>query len=146
MLTLLLAHSVFVTPEEAKTLDGDLWLHEETGLYISAITVVHDLHCVNMIRKFMAPDYYDLGPRGPAKVHIEHCLDALRLSVMCHGDMTPIPTIHDENRGPGGFMPEFRTVHTCRDYQTIREWTMGRDVENPDTRKQHAQKLGSHIV
>jgi hypothetical protein len=42
----------------------------------------------------------------------EHCFDALRLSLMCSGDMTLIPIKWSINRG--WIVPEFETVHTCR--------------------------------
>ncbi|KAF4556689.1 Hypothetical protein D9617_1g085680 [Elsinoe fawcettii] len=49
---------IFVTPKEREEMGVDLWLDPDTGLHVGLLSVMHDLHCVNMIRKSLSPEYY----------------------------------------------------------------------------------------
>ena len=60
---------------------------------------------------------------------VEHCIDGLRESIMCAGDMTFIPVRWSKNRH--WILPIFQTEHTCRDYNALKEWTRDRDAQNP---------------
>lgn len=72
-------------------------------------------------------------------IRLEHCLDGLRRSLMCHADMTFIPVRWSENRG--WIMPIFDTVYTCRDYDAMKRWTRDRDAADPKTYPQNAKRL-----
>ncbi|KAJ5360007.1 hypothetical protein N7517_009198 [Penicillium concentricum] len=92
----------------------------EYQAYETGLDAVHQLHCINQIRKAYAPEYYgalDKSPHG-TKIHIgssssidifcasiggdrlyteltfgiqkDHCLDYLRQSIQCSADMTPV--------------------------------------------------------
>ncbi|KAH9900312.1 hypothetical protein F4778DRAFT_782416 [Xylariomycetidae sp. FL2044] len=124
------AVEIFVTPEEQELLGGDLFMDEETGLYIAE----------NFIRKSLYPDYYHkMTSHETWRPHLEHCLDAVRLSLMCAGDMTLIPVKWSENRS--WIMPIFETVHTCRDFDALRAWAFARDATNDDTFRENAARL-----
>ena len=60
---------------------------------------------------------------------------------MCNGDMTFIPVKWSENRG--WIMPEFETVHTCRDYENLRIWSINRDAADPDRYPGNAERLNA---
>ncbi|OCL05572.1 hypothetical protein AOQ84DRAFT_273195, partial [Glonium stellatum] len=83
------------------------------------IEVFHSLHCLNMIRKEIYRDYYaDLISMRPFwKIHIEHCLEALRQNIMCTSDLTPLGL-----EWVNGIMPVFEQPHTCRDFERLRAW------------------------
>ncbi|KAK1991309.1 hypothetical protein LX36DRAFT_590763 [Colletotrichum falcatum] len=130
-----MAVNVFVTPE---LLRGGLWLDPETGLHMAHV-VFRNLHCVNMIRKALNLDYYTHLRDPILQAHIEHCIDAIRLSVMCNGDMTLIPIRWSENRN--WILPVFETVHTCRDYDSLRSWSIDRDVADPELLYANAERL-----
>lgn len=68
----------------------------------------------------------------------EHCLDALRLSIMCKGDMTLIPTKDSDSRP---FEAVFESVHACRDFSAIRDWSVERDSATPEKYRANADKL-----
>lgn len=52
--------------------------------------------------------------------HLEHCYDALRQSLMCSSDVTPLPWMWDEE---AHMAKEVATVlHTCRNFNAIRDW------------------------
>ena len=58
----------------------------------------------------------------------DHCIDMIRETIMCSSDVTPI-TYYDneavpERRLP---MPDFPTVHTCRNFEEILSWNNDND-------------------
>ncbi|KAI1337303.1 hypothetical protein F5Y15DRAFT_425905 [Xylariaceae sp. FL0016] len=155
-----LAVDVFVTPDEQERLGGGLFLDKDTGLHLAEVTVFHDLHCMvtmlpstpvitldstidftqNFIRKSFYPDYYvEMTSHRTWRAHLEHCIDAVRLSLMCAGDMTLIPVKWSENRN--WIMPIFETVHTCRDFDALRAWALERDAVDGETYRANAAKL-----
>ncbi|KAF2223388.1 hypothetical protein BDZ85DRAFT_281327 [Elsinoe ampelina] len=119
---------IFVTPKEREEMGIDLWLDPDTGLHVGLLSVMHDLHCVNMIRKSLSPEYYPDMHHYTTTNHIEHCLDMLRLSLMCTSDMTLIPTKDSESRP---FEAVFDTKHSCRDYSAVRDWSKSRGSADP---------------
>lgn len=122
----------------------------------------HDLHCLvshplpglflrryigfsddwkNMIRQNL-PQYhahYEHRPDAIEFPHIDHCLDALRQSIMCTGDMTLSPIKWDYKGGR--IVPDFQVDHTCRDFDTLREWSVNRDSADPTRYRQNAERL-----
>ncbi|KAJ0124048.1 hypothetical protein J7T55_012521 [Diaporthe amygdali] len=104
--------------QDAKTADGNLIRTvDKNGQSMMSLTVFHGLHCVNVIRKGLAGDYYK---QPPGKDHLDHCLDFLRQIVQCQSDLTPFSYYWDERlKGP---FPSFDDTHTCRDFDQIYEW------------------------
>ena len=55
----------------------------------------------------------------------DHCINHLRQMIQCYGDMTPIPAKYY----PGltrNYIDSDR-LHTCRNFQAIRDWTTSRN-------------------
>ncbi|KAB8072075.1 hypothetical protein BDV29DRAFT_158911 [Aspergillus leporis] len=123
------AVNIFITAEEEPGLGGGL------------PTVFHDLHCLNMIRQNLHYywDYYPHNNASILKPHLDHCIDSIRLSLMCSGDMTVAPIIWDYNKGR--FIPDFEVHHTCRDYEALKEWTLARDSEHEERWRENAARL-----
>jgi len=69
-------------------------------------------------------------------------MDAIRLSLMCSADMTFVPIRWSDNRGD--ISPDFETVHTCRDYDALKDWSRGRDAADPELWPQNGARLGFH--
>ncbi|TKW55738.1 hypothetical protein CTA1_10646 [Colletotrichum tanaceti] len=119
------------------------------GTYVVMLGVFHQLHCVvrrtqtskifnkldsltiyllpqNLLRKSLYKDKpWPTDPDDPMSImHLEHCVDALRQAVMCSVDVTPHPwTWKDgENKEVADVM------HTCRNFDAIREWARTRNV------------------
>ncbi|KAI0133904.1 hypothetical protein BJ170DRAFT_607903 [Xylariales sp. AK1849] len=67
---------------------------DEDGGIIGTFSFIHNLYCLKTIRQYMLPDDY---PRvaamyrptvnSPIPTHIDHCIDILRQSELCHADM-----------------------------------------------------------
>ncbi|KAF4820533.1 Cyclochlorotine biosynthesis protein O [Colletotrichum siamense] len=113
--------------------------------------VFHQLHCLNIFRKYTWPDHYELAPPGHEddaawrhvyyREHIDHCIESFRLSIMCRADVTPltgnirpgndhvIPDPNDPSTLPE---PDFMTQHTCRDFEKIRQFASERKVPRFD--------------
>ncbi|KAE8406716.1 hypothetical protein BDV37DRAFT_280674 [Aspergillus pseudonomiae] len=59
-------------------------------------------------------------------MHIDHCIDQLRQAIMCSADLTPVtlqPVIQlREGRRYLILLGETERTHTCRDFETIKQW------------------------
>ncbi|KAK2028386.1 hypothetical protein LX32DRAFT_683240 [Colletotrichum zoysiae] len=67
---------------------------DEDGGIMGTFSFMHNLHCLKTIRQYMLPeDYprvaamYRPTPDSPIPTHIDHCIDILRQSELCHADM-----------------------------------------------------------
>ncbi|KAE8419516.1 hypothetical protein BDV36DRAFT_294108 [Aspergillus pseudocaelatus] len=106
--------------------------HKAGDAFAALVEVFHQLHCINTLRlEVHKNSYYDhfgewpdgSGPGNEAvkKTHIDHCIELLRITLMCVSDVTPLMFIDD----PHAFQrrtPDFNTMHTCRNFWEIREW------------------------
>lgn len=53
--------------------------------------------------------------------HVDHCIETLRLSLMCTGDVTPMLLITKDGTLEGA-QADFDVHHKCRDYEKIRDF------------------------
>ncbi|KAF7795291.1 hypothetical protein EIP86_006445 [Pleurotus ostreatoroseus] len=116
--------------------------------YIIALSVFHQLHCLDVLRKAAYADYYTdpetgaLGdiPKNDIKIHVTHCLDMIRQGIMCAGDITYAPpnsiTPHRKpdvrvHARPLVFqwhadkqkaMGHMNVPHVCRDFESLKDW------------------------
>ncbi|KAE9379511.1 hypothetical protein N431DRAFT_478511, partial [Stipitochalara longipes BDJ] len=75
--------------DEAKSMVGKTGI--EDGKYLTSTDMLHTLHCVNEVRKAIDSDYYKVeGNPVIHRMHLDHCLDYIRQSVQCFGDLTPM--------------------------------------------------------
>ncbi|KAH9886109.1 hypothetical protein F4778DRAFT_481781 [Xylariomycetidae sp. FL2044] len=114
----------------------DLLLYPD-GNYYFTFQMFHSLHCLNMVRMRLDKDYYEshvpsqqhknlsevIHQPGWERTHIDHCLDQIRQSIQCAGDLSPVPIY-----GWGGIPVGFGVgqAHTCRKWQPIQEWMVER--------------------
>ncbi|KAL3424520.1 hypothetical protein PVAG01_03801 [Phlyctema vagabunda] len=83
-------------------------------------SILHQLHCVGIIKhtlfRFEKGDFSD-----PSFEDTSHCLEYLRQTLMCHGDLTlekPLFVTDKTFGGPTGW----GTAHQCRDWSTIHSY------------------------
>lgn len=57
-----------------------------------------------------------------SRSHIDHCIETLRLSLMCTGDVTPVMVISPDGRTFNGSHVDFNVHHKCRSYEKIRDF------------------------
>ncbi|KAL7937842.1 tat pathway signal sequence [Trichoderma chlorosporum] len=122
---------VKITEEDARAstsypLDTAVHLNETQNMgYMASLGFFHQIHCLNMLRKFIYLDYYKETEPGwytqpYLRGHADHCVDMLRESIMCHGDTTLI--VYHWIKGYVDPVPDFSTVHTCRNPEAILDW------------------------
>ncbi|KAJ2977638.1 hypothetical protein NQ176_g4257 [Zarea fungicola] len=92
--------------------------------YMVYFDVFHQLHCLGLIRKRLYPDYYNSTKGGHETHfgHIEHCIDQLRASLVCHTDVSVI--VWQNTPETGGLEPRADVLHTCRNFDAVRQWAI----------------------
>ncbi|KAH0596575.1 hypothetical protein MHUMG1_05693 [Metarhizium humberi] len=111
--------------------------HPEFG---ATIEVFHQLHCLNVLRQYSWPlDRFDpswgedlypsmLQDAATGRTHVDHCIEALRLSLMCAGDITPVLFLHDK-ASPLGVRADFNIHHKCRAFDPLVDYVQRNGVE-----------------
>ncbi|KAE9385956.1 hypothetical protein BT96DRAFT_891870 [Gymnopus androsaceus JB14] len=89
--------------------------------YIISPDVFHALHCLDLLRMKLHPDYYESKFTINQKGHAEHCIGHIRQSLMCFGDVTINPSQWSKNHGYAFLRTD--VAHTCRDFDRLRDWT-----------------------
>ncbi|KAJ7118117.1 hypothetical protein C8R44DRAFT_878749 [Mycena epipterygia] len=112
---------------EAAKMSNNTWpIVGDEGHYIMALEVLHQLHCLDIMRKQLHPgfDYpvVDLG-------HIRHCIGTIRQALMCAADITPIVWQWSETQQRAEQRDDI--VQVCRDYGKIQEWVESHFVGEP---------------
>ncbi|KAI0973469.1 hypothetical protein F4678DRAFT_426836 [Xylaria arbuscula] len=121
------ANIIHLQGDEAKLVREDTAFLD--GRWITGVDVFHQLHCLNMVRKGLYPEHYrSHQSERNNRIHIEHCFDYIRQALMCHADLTPVKTRWEPNAGIFG--PAFDTVHKCRDFGQILEWSLARGPDS----------------
>lgn len=59
---------------------------------------------------------------------VDHCIDSIRLAIMCHADISIIPWQFDPTKGYPA--PRLEVVHTCRNFDAVRDWAKSREITN----------------
>lgn len=91
---------------------------------------LHQLHCLDYIRKYTWGDFYrrhnmtePLKSTAVGKrMHVDHCIEELRKTLMCYGDTTPM-LVELDPTAPLGERSDFDARHKCRNFEKIRSWT-----------------------
>lgn len=104
--------------------DYEKWWVDERGGYLAGVEALHALNCLNHLRQSLDPEYYPHQTLGGTEWHHDYCIDHLRQMVMCHGDLTPVPS---------RYVPQIRQfyvntdqAHTCRNFDAIRSYVTRR--------------------
>ncbi|KAF9882288.1 ABC multidrug transporter [Colletotrichum karsti] len=141
-----------ITKEEAQILPNKTApeLESEGSGYLVVLNVFHDLHCMDNIRKglyyFLEPQWNsthnpyilhespeaaleDRGGDHLSIMHLDHCIDSLRQSIQCTGDV--VPNVFQYSPKYGGVRARSTVVHECRNFNKIQEWAAERHVPGP---------------
>ncbi|KAF6832220.1 hypothetical protein CPLU01_06319 [Colletotrichum plurivorum] len=108
--------------------------------YRAGLEVFHQLHCLNLLRMATYPDYYSREEVGgdvatdaeDLRGHVDHCLEALRMNLMCQADIGVFTFKMYPDLPVEGHWPDFSTLHTCRNFDDIRNWAMIHSVTFED--------------
>jgi len=119
---------------------------EDGGGNMGSIEVFHQLHCLNMLRKFTYPKEYpevqELWTTRPQflRSHLDHCIEMIRQNLMCVADVGVIS--YDWVSGWEVPFPDFNTWHKCRNFDDILDWTTAHRVHIPTG---HMKRIGDEI-
>ncbi|KAH6877071.1 hypothetical protein B0T10DRAFT_413860 [Thelonectria olida] len=101
--------------------------------YRVGIQVFHQLHCLNLLRQDSYKEEYYTHHGGDIEVqpedlrgHLDHCIEILRVALMCQADVGVYAFKYYD--GYKGHWPDFSTLHTCRNFNAIREWAFDHAV------------------
>ncbi|KAK1976219.1 hypothetical protein LZ30DRAFT_693034 [Colletotrichum cereale] len=108
--------------------------------YRAGLEVFHQLHCLNLLRQATYADYYSRADVGgdvatdPEELrgHVDHCIEALRLNLMCQSDIGVFTFKMYPDLPVEGHWPDFSTLHTCRNFNDIRNWALIHSVTFED--------------
>ncbi|KAJ5217761.1 uncharacterized protein N7469_011386 [Penicillium citrinum] len=96
----------------------------------------HQIHCLNLIRQYTYKDEWDYtnysswgGGPDMVRWHVDHCIETLRMNLMCTADVTPY-LIWNDPEGFNGESPSFNTLHKCRKWEPIVDWVKKHVVFN----------------
>jgi len=109
-------------PNKTLAIPGD----EEN--YAVGLSVFHQLHCLNLVRQGLYPDYYAdpvtgaIGgvPKEDWPDHLSHCLDNVRQALMCSSDISLVVWQWGEVENRASIRMD--TVHSCRNFDRIADW------------------------
>ncbi|KAH9947885.1 hypothetical protein B0H21DRAFT_691211 [Amylocystis lapponica] len=108
------------------------------GGYMAGLELPHQLHCVNLLRKYSYREHYassDVAFQDSPetfRTHLDHCIEILRQNLMCRGD-TGLVTF-EWVAGRTRPYPDFNTVHRCRNSDKILAWGAEHTVHVPLSR------------
>ncbi|KAF5970473.1 hypothetical protein FBULB1_9670 [Fusarium bulbicola] len=102
------------------------------GGYFATLNVYHNLHCIKRLHHYMYPDYYFPNITEEQKraneYHNHHCLDMVRQSIMCQGDMQLLTMKwRQDGRIPTA---NFTSPHQCVNWDRLEEWATSRRIVN----------------
>jgi hypothetical protein len=88
-------------------------------------------------------DIVDLNVTNHASVadrmHVDHCIEALRLMLMCEADVTPL-LIEVDHSSTLGQKSDFNVHHKCRNWEKITDWQYAHSIE----REEYREREGEH--
>lgn len=108
-------------------------LNDSQGGFYATIDVFHELHCLNVIREQVYREYYPTRHSKRDQLeHANHCIDLLRQTLMCHGDVAlQTFTWIEGYKWP---WPNFSVQHECRKWDALQQWASQNyipDLEGP---------------
>ncbi|KAI0484787.1 hypothetical protein GGR56DRAFT_43162 [Xylariaceae sp. FL0804] len=94
------------------------------GVYVTI--AAHELHCLRALRESVNQNYggVPLVKQAWSYGHIMHCLNVLRVSIMCHADDEPmyVGYLYDNvNRSEP--RPGLGQIRMCRDWGALLDWS-----------------------
>ncbi|EMD85874.1 hypothetical protein COCC4DRAFT_209332 [Bipolaris maydis ATCC 48331] len=102
--------------------------------YMIGLDVFHQLHCLDTIRKSFYPRRYNitlLKSDGTVNyvpwLHVDHCIESIRQSLMCNADVTPMH--YEWSDEIKSVVPKITVTHVCRNFDKVKKWAADRWVD-----------------
>ncbi|KAI1458556.1 hypothetical protein F4805DRAFT_117444 [Annulohypoxylon moriforme] len=106
----------------------------KNGGYPASLGVYHQLHCLRQMRLYLYRDRYypNLTDTQDSNLiaHIDHCMETLRLAIMCHGDTG----VYSYSWGESTYKPDPRSnsKSVCVKWSSIENWALANIVHAED--------------
>ncbi|KXS98427.1 hypothetical protein AC578_1757 [Pseudocercospora eumusae] len=117
-----------ISESEAQSLWGvgyELYRDQVKGGYTGGFDSFHILHCLNMIRKRLSPEYYAGSmPHFGGVEHDMHCIDQIRQRLQCSAVGTAIPSRYSPEMK--AMYVDSAQIHTCRKFENLLQYTRSR--------------------
>ncbi|KAK4455392.1 hypothetical protein QBC34DRAFT_445046 [Podospora aff. communis PSN243] len=102
---------------------------------VAHLEVFRDLACLNLLRQHTYRDEHDYrhlkafqGSEEEIMTRVDACVQRLRQVLMCSGDATPYLIMVTPKKKLKE-APDFNTLHYCRNFDRILEWTRRNEGE-----------------
>ncbi|OOO06786.1 Protein of unknown function DUF3328 [Aspergillus oryzae] len=123
-------------PDTVMRFDNDYWGFGDDA-YMVQLDVMHQIHCLNMLRKAAFHDYPGYVPTGAHTdannthasrwTHLGHCVDILLQNIQCNANTEVITLAWVEGRTQP--WPDFSVNRKCRDFEAIYKWQLENSVD-----------------
>ncbi|KAI3326184.1 hypothetical protein HD806DRAFT_489576 [Xylariaceae sp. AK1471] len=101
------------------------------GGYLASLSVYHELHCLRNLRLYVFRDrYYPNLTESQHRYlqgHLDHCLEVLRISTMCHGN-TVINSYKWDSDTIDKPLTKSNSRSVCVKWSSIEDWSYSRKV------------------
>jgi len=92
--------------------------------YQAGLEVFHQIHCLDMIRRYSYFEHYSViqpeFARPMMRIHTDHCIEMLRQTLMCNSDLH-VYTYNWVDRVEHSW-PDFSTTKMCRNFDDVLAW------------------------
>lgn len=119
---------------------------EANGEASAYLEVFRNLGCLNHLRQYSYRGDYNYsslesfrGTEADVMRRVDGCVQRLRKVLMCASDATPYLIMRTPDQAQKE-SPDFNTLHYCRDFSKILEWT--RENEMTESRVEGAWSVG----
>ncbi|KAF2646046.1 hypothetical protein P280DRAFT_512253 [Massarina eburnea CBS 473.64] len=133
---LLTGQNIRISPDEMHTLGENLTnrVQLEDGNYLGLMSVWHNLHCLDILRKVVNWEYYfprlteeERGTEVWSVGHLNHCIERIRTDLVCHADVAVwIPEWAPKAHHPDGMVMKANGRTTCVDWEGLDAWARKR--------------------
>ncbi|KAF2171774.1 hypothetical protein M409DRAFT_18008 [Zasmidium cellare ATCC 36951] len=117
-----------ISTDEARDLvNKTLPIPDDHGYYITSLSVFHQLHCLNNVRLavYNGTDWTDQDELM-AITHVDHCINAIRQSLMCSADITPL--VWGRRSLDERAKEVMEVEHSCRNFEAVKRWAADRQL------------------
>ncbi len=120
---------------DSPTHDNPVFETNADGSAMAYLEVFRNLACLNLLSQHTYRKEYDYaglvafqGAEDTVMARVDGCVQRLRRVLMCAGDTTPYPIMLTPEKTQKE-SPDFNTLHNCRNFDRILEWTRENEVE-----------------
>ncbi|KAF2963016.1 hypothetical protein GQX73_g10557 [Xylaria multiplex] len=105
------------------------------GDYLATLGVYHELHCLHQMRLFLYRERYyhniTKEQENYLREHLDHCMEALRITIMCHGN-TGLYTFAWDSDASNKPTTKSNARSACVKWSSIKKWSYSRQLAESD--------------